>query len=186
MGEAYAHDKRLIRDRLEAQRRRLTRADVARLSATACARVLGLPAFATAEHVVAYAAIGNELDPAAIADASRAGGRPVYYPRARDEVPGFLREAGRRETLPATDTVLFLVPAVAFDLRGVRLGRGRGWYDRALARYPSATRVGLGYDFQVVPELPEAPWDVRMHAVVTDARVIEAPGPARPLKEGWT
>jgi 5-formyltetrahydrofolate cyclo-ligase len=72
------------------------------------------------------------------------------------------------------DDVVFLVPGVAFDARGVRLGRGVGWYDRALGRYPRGIRIGLAYEFQVVPSLPEAPWDVRMHAIVTEAGLIGA------------
>src|SRR5262249_61676779 len=66
----------------------------------------------------------------------------------------------------------FLVPGVAFDGRGARLGRGGGWYDRALAGHPDAARLGLAYDFQVVPFVPEASWDVRMHVVVTETRVL--------------
>jgi 5-formyltetrahydrofolate cyclo-ligase len=184
MGEAYADDKRLIRRRMEARRRELTSAEVASLSAAACERVLRLPAFAAALHVVAYAAIENELDPAVITDVSRAGGKAVYYPDVEGTVPGFVRDSGRPAALESADAVLFLVPGVAFDLHGARLGRGRGWYDRALARYPAATRLGLAYEFQVVPDLPEAPWDVRMHALVTEARLIgEAPGTARAQKE---
>jgi 5-formyltetrahydrofolate cyclo-ligase len=75
---------------------------------------------------------------------------------------------------PTAEAVLFLVPGVAFDPRGVRLGRGDGWYDRAFARHPGGVRLGLAYEFQVLADLPEAPWDVRMHGVVTDARVIDA------------
>ena len=69
---------------------------------------------------------------------------------------------------------MFLVPGVAFTPCGVRLGRGVGWYDRALGRHPRGIRIGLAYGFQVVPRLPEAPWDVRMHAVVTESRSISA------------
>src|SRR5206468_9474683 len=75
------------------------------------------------------------------------------------------------------DGVLFVVPGVAFDRRGVRLGRGFGWYDRALAEHGRGARIGLGCDFQIVAELPEAPWDIRMHAVVSEARVIGDPPP---------
>ena len=185
MGEAYAHDKRLIRRPMEARRRELARADVLRLSAAACERVLRLPAFSMALHVVVYAAIDNELDPAMIAEVSRAAGKAVYYPDVHGEAPGFAREPGRRAALEAVDATLFLVPGVAFDVRGARLGRGRGWYDRALARYPAATRLGLAYDFQVLPALPEAPWDVRMHALVTESRLIgELRDTARAQKEG--
>jgi 5-formyltetrahydrofolate cyclo-ligase len=69
--------------------------------------------------------------------------------------------------------VLFLVPGLAFDARGARLGRGAGSYDRALARHVNALRIGLAYEFQLVQRLPEAAWDIRMDAVATDARLVD-------------
>jgi 5-formyltetrahydrofolate cyclo-ligase len=170
MGEAYARDKELIRRPIEAERRALPRSEVARLSAAACERVLRLSAFQHAARVAVYAARDNELDPVVIVQASRAAGKVMYYPDVRRDGPGFVESSGR-PAAPA-ESILFLVPGVAFDVRGVRLGRGRGWYDRALARYAGGIRLGLAYEFQVVPALPEAPWDVRMHAVVTESRMI--------------
>ncbi len=64
------------------------------------------------------------------------------------------------------------MPGVAFDVRGRRLGRGGGWYDRTLAPFDVAWRLGLAFDFQVVPALPAEPWDVGMHAIVTERRVL--------------
>jgi 5-formyltetrahydrofolate cyclo-ligase len=59
-----------------------------------------------------------------------------------------------------------VVPALAVDRRGVRLGRGGGSYDRALRRLPgTATAVALVYDHELLPELPADPWDVRVTAV---------------------
>lgn len=110
----------------------------------------------------------NEVDAAGVTAAALQVGKRVYYPAAESEE----FRAGGEPLPPDADGVLFLVPGVAFDSRGVRLGRGGGWYDRALARHPKGTRLGLGYEFQLVPELPEAPWDVRMHAIVTDARLV--------------
>jgi len=69
---------------------------------------------------------------------------------------------------------LFIVPGIAFDLRGHRLGRGRGAYDRVLARHAAAGRIGLAYEFQVVPLLPSEPWDAPMDTVVTNARIVDA------------
>jgi 5-formyltetrahydrofolate cyclo-ligase len=184
MGDTYDQDKRLIRGRLQASRSQLSPAEAAHLSARACARLLASPIFARARHVAAYAAADNELDPAPLVEAALAAGKAVYLPvtsRERFDFVGVSASSSGPEggscpggpfLRPEADDVMFLVPGVAFDARGVRLGRGLGWYDRALGRHPCAIRIGLAYRFQVLPRLPEAPWDVRMHAVVTEAGVI--------------
>lgn len=64
----------------------------------------------------------------------------------------------------------FLVPALGFDERGVRLGKGKGYYDRALQNYPGLT-VGVSFSSLVVPELPVDPWDVRMRFLATEKGV---------------
>ena len=183
MGDAYDHDKGLIRGRIRARRAALLPGEVARLSAAACARVLVSPLFARAGRVAAYAAIDNELDPTPLVEAALAAGKSVYLPVTSRERFDFIGTSSARPApdggtgpgLPAeADDVVFLVPGVAFDGRGVRLGRGVGWYDRALGQHPRGTRIGLAYGFQLVPLLPEAPWDVRMHAVVTEACLIGA------------
>jgi 5-formyltetrahydrofolate cyclo-ligase len=189
MGGVYDHDKGGIRRRMQERRAALAPADVARASARACARVLALPAFAAARHVVVYDPVGNELDPGAIAARADADAKPVYYPKPRGTTPGFVcrrpRDSAADDVLLGAGMagILFLVPGVAFDARGARLGRGAGWYDRALAAHPRGVRVGLAFEFQVVPALPEAPWDVRMHAVVTDERLLGDPSPAGAVKE---
>jgi 5-formyltetrahydrofolate cyclo-ligase len=187
MGEAYEHDKRLIRRRIQASRSRLTAAEVCHRSAAACERALRLPVYTAADYVVAYAAIGNEIDPALIAQHALASGKRVYYPVPGGAEPLFVESPAGEPTVPGgsaelvdavragAEGVLFLVPGLAFDARGARLGRGHGWYDRALARYAGGSRVGLAYEIQIVPHLPEAPWDVRVDAIVTEARLIGEP-----------
>jgi 5-formyltetrahydrofolate cyclo-ligase len=179
-------------------RLRLAASEVARCSAAACDAVLRLPSFAGARHLVAYAAIENEVDPVVIVERALEAGKAVYFPRdggGRLEfvaAPAAALRARERQIPvppdgpplpPRTESVLFLVPGVAFDEIGGRLGRGRGWYDRALARHAGGLRVGLAYDFQVVPRLPEAAWDVRMHAVVTEARLVGDLSGGYPAKE---
>lgn len=152
----------------------------------ACSRVLELPCYASATRLVAYAAAGNELDPSALVAAALASGKAVYFPRrsgdgleflhatpdALRQDPHGLLEPVAGEPLSATAAgIVFIVPGLVFDERGARLGRGAGCFDRALPRFASAVRIGLAYEFQVLPLLPEAPWDVRMDTVVTDARV---------------
>lgn len=64
------------------------------------------------------------------------------------------------------DIDMMIIPAVAFDRRGNRLGRGKGFYDRLLAS-TKATKVGVGYEFQLLQELPSEPHDVPMNMVIT-------------------
>jgi len=71
-----------------------------------------------------------------------------------------------------------VVPGVAFDLSGHRLGYGKGYYDRALsACLPVLERVGFAYEFQVVEQLPAAAHDCRLTRLVTEQRILRfSPG----------
>lgn len=64
------------------------------------------------------------------------------------------------------DIDLMIIPAVAFDRRGNRLGRGKGFYDRLLASSKS-TKIGVGYEFQLMDEIPSETHDVPMDIVIT-------------------
>jgi 5-formyltetrahydrofolate cyclo-ligase len=78
---------------------------------------------------------------------------------------------GRR--IPKAKLDLVLMPGVAFDRRGHRLGRGGGYFDRFLSRLPSrARRVGLAFEFQLMKELPVESHDLPAHAVVTEKGVV--------------
>lgn len=64
------------------------------------------------------------------------------------------------------DVDLMIIPAVAFDRRGNRLGRGKGFYDQLLST-TKATKIGVGYEFQLMDELPAETHDVPMDMVIT-------------------
>ena len=59
-----------------------------------------------------------------------------------------------------------VVPGVAFDRHGNRLGRGKGYYDRLLPRLPQAHKIGLCFPFQLVDEVPAEPFDIQMDEVI--------------------
>jgi 5-formyltetrahydrofolate cyclo-ligase len=65
-----------------------------------------------------------------------------------------------------------VVPGVAFDRHGRRLGYGRGFYDRWLARAPKALRVGVCHAFQLVDGVPARDGDVPMHIIITPEEVV--------------
>ena len=63
-----------------------------------------------------------------------------------------------------------LIPGVAFDLIGNRLGYGKGYYDRFLAKYPHIKRIALAFDLQIVSELPTDKYDQLMDQIITETR----------------
>ena len=68
---------------------------------------------------------------------------------------------------------LVLVPGIAFDKEGYRLGYGFGFYDKFLKKVPKAVKIGLAFDFQVVDKVPREEHDVPVNIIVTDKRVVE-------------
>lgn len=68
---------------------------------------------------------------------------------------------------------VIIVPAVAFDKEGNRLGRGGGYYDRFLKKQSHATIIGVGYDFQLVDEVPVRKHDQKMHRIILPSQTIQ-------------
>ncbi len=79
------------------------------------------------------------------------------------------------EEIPWTRFDLALVPGMAFDLRGNRLGRGRGFYDRILEEI-RGVKCGVGYDFQLRETVPTEPHDERVNFIATPARCVKITG----------
>lgn len=94
------------------------------------------------------------------------------YDKSRLELGSFhIEEPTGTETTDPADIELIIVPAVAYDRKGNRLGRGKGFYDRLL-KTTKATKIGVGYEFQLLEELPAEPHDVPMDIVITQTSTI--------------
>lgn len=94
------------------------------------------------------------------------------YDRQRLALGSFhIEEPTGNETVSIDDIELIVTPGVAYDRRGGRLGRGKGYYDRLLAG-SRAVKIGVGYDFQLVDEIPQESHDVRMDAIITESGYI--------------
>jgi len=87
---------------------------------------------------------------------------------------GILEPSQNNLHLVAIETIgLHIVPGIAFDKRGVRLGRGKGYYDRFLARVPPhILTVGVCYECQITDALPRDTWDVPVKCIVTENRIL--------------
>ncbi|MFI6083867.1 5-formyltetrahydrofolate cyclo-ligase [Streptomyces sp. NPDC051217] len=181
--------KPALRQELLSARRLLSEEDVRNASAVLARRALELPELAEAGTVAAYVSVGREPGTRALLDALRERGvrvlLPVLLPDndldwAVYEGAERLGRAGRGLREPdgarlGVDAVLqaraVLLPGLAVDGRGMRLGRGGGSYDRVLGRLE---RAGAGavlavllYDHEVVERVPEEPHDRPVHVVVT-------------------
>ena len=188
-----AASKAALRREILARRDALHPAARARLSAAALARVVALDAFQRARVVLAYASFGSELDTRPFLRAVLAGGRALVLPRVdrgarrlalhevrdldTDLQPGTW---GIPEPAPArcravalAEVDFVLVPGVAFDPSGGRVGYGAGYYDRLLAALapPAPPLVAAAFELQVVPAVPVLPTDRRVDLVVTESRI---------------
>jgi len=132
-----------------------------------------------------YAPHGGEIDPARIAPGATlpwfadAMGECVFRPGpATQRGPFGVRQPSQRGA-PVQPTVIF-TPLLAADTRGYRLGQGGGHYDRLLAGLPDRAAVmviGVAWDMQIIPHVPDDPWDMALDAVATPTRWI-VPVPA--------
>lgn len=95
------------------------------------------------------------------------------YDESRLELGAFhIEEPSGNDTIDVDNIELIIVPAVAYDRRGNRLGRGKGFYDRLLQE-SKATKIGVAYEFQIYDELPVEPHDVPVDLVITQTRIIK-------------
>lgn len=170
--------------------------DVAAAAAyEACRLLVETDEFKRANRVAGYVAVRGELDPAPALDAALRSGKRVYLPKV--DKGGTLHFLPWRSTTPLApnrfgipepdlpaDTAahlshldLVIVPLLAFDRCGTRLGTGAGFYDRSFEfkrMDPDAAPVltGFAFAFQESEGLARAPWDVALDITVTEKEVI--------------
>lgn len=181
--------KRSLRQQLLVRRRALLSGVVEAASLLAQRAFLALPEFRSATAVGIYAPIHNEVMTGLIRDGALSSGKRLCYPAvtgnelefrrveaAIDLVPGafgILEPTPKCPVCPPNTIDLVLVPGVAFDLFGRRIGYGKGYYDRTLHSLEGNGRlVGLCFDFQLVEKISGEPHDVLMDVIITDRRVI--------------
>jgi len=186
-----------IRQRIRARRERLDpqfRQDAAFLACTLCARS---NTFLNSKRIAVYFPYNGELDILPLMEQAWSMGKTCYLPvldtlkrnhllfapfRKQDRLSqnrfGIPEPTiSRRHWLPAGHLDLLLTPLVAFDTAGNRLGMGGGFYDRTLyflkyRRYWRKPHVyGFAYEFQKLDHLPQEPWDVPLHGIVTESNI---------------
>jgi 5-formyltetrahydrofolate cyclo-ligase len=181
-----------LRERIRLLREGLSPEDRSRRSGAVAEALFGLPEVRGAGVVALFSSFGSEIDTAPIIERAHAEGRRVLLPyldegvmevaehRPGDDlVPSSYgpAEPSRREAVDPGEVDAAVVPGLAFDRRGRRLGYGAGFYDRWLRRLrPNASRIGIGFSFQVVDRVPADGSDERVDVVITDEGVIRVRG----------
>src|SRR3954471_4581374 len=190
-----SEQKRALRREMSAARTALPESECSARSEAACARLLAVPELAALagagpKALAGYVAARGEIDPAPVLAAAAAGGATVALPRVATEAPrlrfhradagplvpgrfGLREPAAAAPELPLDELDVVIVPGLAFDAEGRRLGFGGGYYDGVFgASGKRPALIGLCYDFQVVARCPAGDGDVPVDLVVTDARVL--------------
>lgn len=169
-------------------RLRQDRNDLAAKSRLISRRILSLDRFRNSLKIALYYPVRNEVDTLDVFSHCLESGKDVYFPRVSGLTLSFHRvhdlaeltpgAYGIPEPSPESDAIepgnldLILVPGVAFDRSGRRLGYGKGYYDRAMINTALHKRVSLAYGFQVLDSVPAGKNDLGTGTVVTESAVF--------------
>lgn len=177
-------EKSEIRRKIKALRSMLLETEKLSAAEEVFALLENTPAFMMAEHILMYHSLPDELSTRQFLSKWR-DRKHFYLPRVngvnldilpydetRLELGAFhIEEPTGENTVNPDEIEMIVVPAVAYDRKGNRLGRGKGFYDRLLST-TKATKVGVGYEFQIFDEIPVEPHDVKMDIVITQSGCI--------------
>ena len=194
-GPALREAKRALRASVLAARDAVSDHERAAAAAAITARLLALPGFAAAPSILVTLPFRSEWDTRALARAALAAGKSVIVPRVDTDARvlalhrvrdleasierGYRGIPEPRHDTPlasAAEVALALVPGVAFDPRGRRLGYGGGYYDRLLPLLaPDVPRIAGAYELQIVDDVPAAAHDISVDVIVTPLRTLVPP-----------
>lgn len=180
-----------LRKQILARRAALSREERRAKSAAVQQRLLDLPEFRAAGRVLFFVSFSSEVETLPMIEQTLRLGKEVAAPRVwagqsdlelrRLTHPQTQLQAGKMGIPEPNDDCplvslaeidLIIVPAVAWDEQGYRVGYGGGFYDRLLARADDVPKIGLGFECQVISAVPRQDHDLRVDALVTEDRVL--------------
>ena len=176
-------DKSALRREMSARKRALSEAEIAARSAVLAEKLCHAPQYLSAKALYIYLSFNQEVRTKPIIERAWAEGKRVAVPKVfGDELRFIWLERFDQLTAgffgieePAADgpvaddpAALIVLPGLAFDREGRRLGYGGGFYDRYLRAHPGHPTLALCYDFQLLPHLDAEAHDIPADAVLTD------------------
>ncbi len=176
-----------IRKQNKQKRNNMSKEEVAEKSSVICTYFLQSELYKTAKTIMLYMPIAGEVDTSAIMREAFKDGKRVVLPVTDAEnniIPCFAEEdtqfcEGKFSVQEPKNTAIadpkaidvVIVPGIAFDKSGGRVGFGKGCYDGFL-KSTDAVRVGVCYEFQMCEKIPTEPHDEKMDFAVTEKRVV--------------
>lgn len=179
--------KRIVRRTTLAKRGSISAADREAAGRAIADAILALPEIIVTSHVMAFASFGSEIPTGPLVEALLASGRSVLMPfvdgrrmraaavtRPEDLAPGYrgIPEPPAPVAVDPEPGTVVLVPGVAFDAQGGRLGYGGGFYDAFLQQNAGLVRAGVCFDAQIVDRIPAESHDLPVSVIVTERRTI--------------
>ena len=183
-------DKHTIRRNHQATRKALPEHVRIESSHAICAHIQSLPVYQNAQHIALYQAIEGEVDLQPLWVLAEQADKTCYMPAMNTKTKTLLflpatpntpqqtnayhvaePHVSHTKAIPLEQIDLMLMPLVAFDSHGTRLGRGAGYYDRTLAHQKPACLLGVAYEFQHLPLISPEPWDIPLNGVITEKTI---------------
>ena len=176
-------DKAALRKEIRAKKKAMTEAEICEKSKNLCRKVLESNAYRAAKTVYGYLPYNQEVRTWELLQQAMRDGKRVAVPKVYDQEMRFIyiTDFSQIDTgycgipEPIADgpvaedrDALVLMPGLAFDNEGHRIGYGGGFYDRFLSAEPDHPTVALCYDFQVVEDLPVEAFDIPVDVVIWD------------------
>ena len=172
-------DKKTLRQQIRTLKKQHSQEELMAQSEKILQRLAEHPLFLQADKVMLYASLPDEVQTLDFIEIWR-NRKTIILPTVvgDDIIPVELAEdvvfaegdfhIPEPQSHPYTgDFDLIVVPGMAFDANGHRLGRGRGYYDRFLALHPQVYTIGLCFDFQLLPDVPSEPHDRIIDEIIT-------------------
>ena len=180
-------DKKELRRYIREQKRHFTPQQLGEMSLDIMSSLLSNSHIQKADTILMYHSLPDEVDTHSALGQLLAMGKKVLLPKVVSDTEMTIHEYTGRDSLQPSEpygilepttpelsivncqlSIVIVVPGMAFDKHGHRLGRGKGYYDRFLSRIPNIYKIGVCFPFQLIDKVPSEPTDILVDEVLTD------------------
>lgn len=174
-----------IRSELKAKRRALTAEDQSEMSRAITDNFLSLSNYKNVDTVMVYMSAFKEPSTGGIIETLKRDSKNIIVPISNTDdftiTPSYFSETLKSGAygIPEPQNIakadikdidIALIPGIAFDTSGARIGFGKGYYDRFLSEF-KGIKIGICYDFQVLSDIPSSDHDIKMDMIITEKRI---------------